>query len=95
MQLKGRTTYLNGWGRPVCIAGHAKRVVDGQQCWWSIQGDHYTDAGRFVYCRLVTREVDGEPVKVYESFTNEFDVKNIEKEDTSEAAARWWDNVNL
>lgn len=47
MKLKPRTTYLNGRGERVCIAGLAKRD-DKQRAYWSIQGDHYTEDGRII-----------------------------------------------
>lgn len=93
MKLKARTTYLNGNGDRVCIAGHAKREVNGQQCWWSIQGDHYTDDGRFVFSRRVVQHKDGKRFEALEAFTHDDNHCNLKEEDTSEAAKRWWDGV--
>jgi len=89
MQLKPRTTYLNGHGDQVMIAGTANRSVDGKPCWWSIQGDHYTENGLFVHCRQISRE--GE--LLLESYTVPESARNLQSEDTRPAAAAWWDGV--
>lgn len=91
MKLAPRTTYVNGYGDRVCIAGLAKREVEGKQCYWSIQGDHYTEDGRFVYTRRVGHGAEDFGI---ESFTLDSDMRSIVREDASEEAKRWWDGVS-
>ncbi len=85
LTLKPRTTYRNGNGDRVCIAGPARRDLDGQPCWWSIQGNHYTEEGLFVYGRRKNND--------FEAFTVKDSALNIISEDTSPEAQRWWQGV--
>lgn len=92
MLLKPRMTYTNGNGNRVCIAGPLTRSIQGKDtpCFWSIQGDHYTQEGLFVFCRgLPTKSDDF----ILEAFTLEQTTRNIVCEDASEEARTWWDNV--
>lgn len=86
IQLKNRTTYRDARGNPVHIAGPARRgKVDGEEVFWSIEGDHYTASGRFV---LTDR-------KTFAAYTQESSIRNIASEDTSPEAAAWWNLVEL
>jgi hypothetical protein len=92
MQLKERTTYLDGRGNRVNIAGHARREkVNGQNVWWSIQGDHYTDDGQFVCLRRVKGTAERE--MQYESFTTDSNVRNLVQECDSPSDRAWWVGV--
>jgi len=93
LKLKPRTTYRDGNGKEVCIAGLAKRDFEGKPVYWSIQGDHYTEEGLFVGCRRVP--VDGSHVTGFEteSYTLQTWFKNLVSEDTSDKAKEWWKDV--
>ena len=94
LRLKPRTTYRDRNGEQVHIAGLAHRVVDGEPCYWSIQGDHYTEDGRFVHCcRVPGRSGSYINSLILEDFTLEQSVRNLVVEDDSEEAKRWWDGV--
>lgn len=96
IKLTNRTTYRNQRGDLVCIAGPTNATVEGQKTFWSIQGDHYAEDGRFVACR---KHPNPDPKQtecpyLYECylapFTNPRTITAIE--DTDEARA-WWKNV--
>lgn len=54
MKLKPRTTYRNKNGDLVNIAGLAQsHTIEGERIFWSIQGDWYSETGRFVYTRKI------------------------------------------
>lgn len=93
LKLKTRTTYRDGNGKQVCIAGLAKRDFEGKPCWWSIQGDHYTEDGLFVGSRRVPVNGSHMGALSLESFTLETWLKNLVSEDTSEQARKWWEGV--
>lgn len=83
--LKARTTYINGNGEKVHIGGLALYQVEGQDVFWSIQGDHYARDGRFV---------TGRPDKSYKkSLVSVMSGKTIRREDDSAGAAKWWEGV--
>jgi hypothetical protein len=87
MKLKPRTTYFNGHGRHVNIAGLAKcERIEGQRIFWSIQGDWYSEDGRRVSLR---RKLDEGPY-VFERILIKNGLLNIEKEDESKDARDWW-----
>jgi len=91
MKLKPRTTYRNGNGDRVSIAGLARTApVDSEPVFWSIQGDHYTESGKFVVTKRTTPPARPEE---YERVTNRESLRNIASEDTSPDAVSWWDGV--
>lgn len=90
MKLKPRTTYLDGDGYRIAIAGMTRREkVDGQDCFWSISGNHYTEEGRFIH----SRRVKGQGELVLESYTLPDYRRNLVSEDTSKEAKDWWIGV--
>ena len=99
IKLTNRTTYRNLRGDLVCIAGPtANAAVEGQKTFWSIQGDHYAEDGRFVAIRRLpnpspSQKEREESPYIYESYlapaTNLRTITAIE--DTDEARA-WWKN---
>lgn len=94
MKLKPRTTYINNLGRKVCIAGFTRRggygpeadkpqVCESQPLYWSIQGDHYSEDGRFV---TLNRD--------YEKMLLPADAgTSIKAEVTTKVARDWWKGV--
>jgi hypothetical protein len=93
LQLKPRTTYRDGDGREVCIAGLARYDLEGMPVFWSIQGNHYTVDGRFVHSRQKpgTRREEMD----YERFTIADGSRNLVSEDNSPAARKWWEGVEV
>ena len=90
MKLKPRTTYHDRNGHAVHIAGLTDRTLDGKPIYWSIQGNHYTEDGRFVFAKQGRRDLEDLPTLEY--YTAETS-QNIAEEDPSEEGKRWWDNV--
>lgn len=90
LKLKARTTYKNADGRQVMIAGLTGETVNGLPVWWSIQGDHYTEDGRFVRSR---RDWSKPGELVLLRFTTEDYNRNLASEDDSPAARNWWEGV--
>lgn len=91
MKLQPRTTYRDGDGKQVMIAGLARTdPVDGEEVYWSIGGDHYTESGRFVFGK-VERGEDGK--NAYKRYTLVEVRRNLVEEDTSDAARKWWEGV--
>jgi hypothetical protein len=90
MKLKPRTTYLNKNGDRVNIAGLAKYTVDGINIFWSIQGDHYAEDGRFV--SLARTEVNGEETYKKCFLPISFG-RCIDKRLDTEEARAWWVGV--
>ncbi len=89
MKLNPRTTYLNNGGAQVMIVGLTGEKIGGQPLlgsiqplFWSIQGDHYAQDGRFV--RWTRDDLHLLSADARESLASE---------DTSEAAKRWWVGV--
>lgn len=83
MQLQPKKTYKNKEGGTVHIVGLAKREkVEGKVVYWSIQGDHYTEDGRFIHCR---RNSEG-----LEFFTIDDDWRALE-EDTPGLSQNFWE----
>jgi len=95
LHLKPRTSYRNGLGKRVDIAGLAKRDFEGKPCWWSIQGDHYTEGGLFVGSRRVPRDGSHNGEQDLESYVLTPYLRNLVSEDDSEQARKWWENVTL
>lgn len=96
--LTNRTTYRNRRGDIVHIAGPTQCApVQGLKTFWSIQGDHYAEDGRFVACRRSPNpdpEAAQEWPYVYEAYLA-FDTSPrtiIAIEDT-DGARDWWKNV--
>lgn len=52
MRLKPRTTYIDGHGKRVMIAGPTPKGY-----FWSIGGNHYNAEGLFVFSKRVSRLV--------------------------------------
>ena len=99
IKLTNRTTYRNQRSDLVNISGPTIAVVEGQKTFWSIQGDHYAEDGRFVACRKLPNPTESQKEReawpfLYESylapFTSPRTITAIE--DTDEARA-WWKNV--
>lgn len=79
VDLCARTTYLNNKGNQVHIAGLAHRPeMEGLLVYWSIEGNHYTEDGRFVWG---------------DSLCPALSLHSIKEEDTSEEAKTWWEGV--
>ncbi len=95
LKLQPRTTYLNGNGQRVCIAGLAKRDFEGVPCWWSIQGDHYTEDGLFIGSRRAPVNGSHMGELSLESYTHAPSLRNLVSEDTSDQARKWWDGVQV
>lgn len=84
MKLKPRTTYLNGDGQRVMIAGLAKcPPVEGETIFYSIQGNWYSETGLYVVTYRDGRRVLCDRESRY----------NLVREDTSPQAVSWWDGV--
>lgn len=90
LQLKPRTTYTDGRGSRVAIAGLARRA-DWPGAFWSIGGDHYTAAGEFIS----SRRKPGTPrdALALESFTQPDSPRNLVAEDDTAEARKWWVGV--
>ena len=85
LKLKPRTTYLNGDGDQVMIAGLAEcEKIEGETIFYSIQGHWYSESGLFVVSYR-----DG-----LRSLCDRGSRHNIVSEDTSPAAVEWWDGVD-
>lgn len=93
LQLKPRTTYRDGNGNEVCIAGLAHYELEGMPVFWSIQGNHYTVDGRFVHSR---RKPGSRRDEIeLERYTRADDWHNLVAADTSPAALKWWEGVEV
>lgn len=97
MKLQPRTTYRNKSGDLVNIADLAQSdLIEGERIFWSIQGDWYSESGRFVYTRR-------EPVKNPKPGVSPFDYitslmppvygKTISHIEDTKEARNWWEGV--
>lgn len=93
LKLQARTTYTDGRGRRVNIAGMTFTTVGGEPVYWSIGGDHYTESGRFVHSRRKP-DTDSNSL-IIEYYTTAESARNLVAEDTSEDARKWWIGVNV
>jgi len=86
MKLKPRTTYLNHNGERVSIAGKTGESFEGIPLYWSIQGDHYGEDGRFL--SGARKGGIGELVRFFTAFDGGKAIakKEIGRED-------WWLNI--
>ncbi len=94
IKLSPRTSWVNGRGENVNIAGYAKRdPVDGQDIFWSIQGDHYTEDGRFVSMRRTGR-TDESGWAIYETVLLDYGKgSSIAAQRTDKESVEWWIDV--
>ena len=96
IKLQPRTTYTNGWGRTVNIAGPTGETIEGQPVFWSIQGDHYAQDGRFVNTSRLDNRAGDDPglICMKRYLLGAHFRSNIASEDTSKAARDWWIGVD-
>ncbi len=86
--LKALQCYTDGSGARVAIAGLTGGEVNGMPVFWSIQGDHYTESGAFVFTRLNRPSTDVD-CATWERFLRPGSIRDIVAEDNSPEAAIW------
>lgn len=91
--LKPKTTYKDRDGGTVSIAGLCKYEVEGEEVFWSIQGNHYTASGLFVCLRR--KPGSAREAMDTERYTSPTNGRNIASEDMTEAHRKWWDGVEV
>lgn len=85
MKLKPRTTYVNGFGMLVRIAGRTRRA-DELPAFWSIGGDHYAEDGRMIWGRATDQG--------WASYAlPEGSMRNLVEEVDTAAERLWWKPV--
>lgn len=88
MKLKPNTTYRDGCSNSVHILGPTGRTFEGKTCWWSVEGNHYTEEGLLLQSKMAIPDELG-----LVKFTTADSTGNLESEDESEGARLWWSGV--
>lgn len=94
MKLKPRTTYINNHGQRVCIAGLTGARHADQPLFWSIQGNHYSQDGRFVsWSRRNPYAAEMKDMGLRQVLLPASAGSSLKEEVTTPAARRWWHSV--